>query len=1446
MAGEVPPVADAPPVADPGAKPAQPPRQGRFGWLRTVFLAALLLVMAAGGAVVVLDSPLGHRFVADRIAALAPPSGLRIRIGRIEGSLFNTLSLHEVVLSDAAGRFMIVPEAALDWRPLAWAGLDARSGVYRGLDIRRLILKRGTLLRAPRLNPGDPDAPILPDYDIRIDRLAVENLTVAASVLGQRRRVDFAAKADIRSGRARIDLGGRLGGRDRLRLHLDSEPDRDKFVLDLIYNAPKDGLLAALSGVRRDVQARVSGSGRFTQWHGWGVAVQDGRRLAAFRLGNHAGRYQLAGQVFPGDLLTGSARAAVGQALSIVAEGTATRAELKGSLLAAGAAFKSKAEGTLDLANNRAIAIKLRAALTRPESLTPPIDQPGVQLAGVTLDATVDGRFSALAVIHDLRVASLTSGKIRAEGLRTAGTAHWDGKRLRLPLAISAARVVTGVAELDPRLPGARLTGDVLIAQGLITSERIDAALKGLAARLVLRGDLRRGTYALTGPVTVRGLALRGLGLADAAANVAVTFGAGLPWSLQAATTGRLTRIDNGTLAVLTGGNVRLAAAVRLGARQLPVVQRAELRSAKLELSLHAWGLPGGVTTLTGQGRHLDYGPFTFEAALAQDGPRASLVLANPLPAASLRDVRLAIAPAGEGFRIQTSGDSRLGPFSGLFGLIAPKDGPLRLGIERFTVYQTEITGSLALDSAGATGSLALAGGGVTGTVDLAPRAVKQDVSGQDVSGQDVRGQGFTAAIRARGARFGGNRPIAVGIATIALDGVLAGGQPTLEASVKAEGISSGKLFIGKFAADAALVGGSGSVTASLAGRRGTSFALQGTAAFSPDKVVAFVAGDYAGRAITMPRRAVLERETRADGADGDGADGGGAGGWRLQPTQIDFGSGKLIASGHLLGAETELKLLLSRMPLSVLDIVLPDLGLGGLASGTLEFRNDHQGAPSGHAAIEIKGLTRSGLVLTSRPLDLALVAQLDPTALQTRAVVREGAAVRGRVQALISDLPRGGATLERLRGGKLAAQVRYSGPAEALWRLVALEVIDLTGPLGAAADISGSIDHPVISGAVATRALRVQSNLTGSDVREIEAAGSFAESRLSLAYFRGKTPGGGTISGSGTLDFTDLATHGVGLDLRLAAASALVINRDDMAATVTGPLRLISDGIVGTIAGRVRIERARWTLGRANVAEQLPAISTREINARADIAPPRAPFKAWTYLIDAAGADRIDVRGLGLESEWGADVRLRGNTANPQIFGTAELVRGGYEFAGKRFDLTRGRIRFVGEVPVDPQLDIVAEGDANGVSAKIAISGSAVKPQLAFSSVPALPEEELLSRMLFGSSITQISAPEAVQLASALASLRGGGGLDPINKVRSAIGLDRLRIVSADASIGRSTAVAVGKYLGRRLFVELITDGRGYSATSVEFRVTRWLVLLGTISTIGDESINLKASRDY
>ena len=81
---------------------------------------------------------------------------------------------------------------------------------------------------------------------------------------------------------------------------------------------------------------------------------------------------------------------------------------------------------------------------------------------------------------------------------------------------------------------------------------------------------------------------------------------------------------------------------------------------------------------------------------------------------------------------------------------------------------------------------------------------------------------------------------------------------------------------------------------------------------------------------------------------------------------------------------------------------------------------------------------------------------------------------------------------------------------------------------------------------------------------------------------------------------------------------------------------------------------------------------------------------------------------------------------------------------------------------------------------------------------------------------------------------------------MRKAIGLDRLRIVSADVATGQKTAIGAGKYITRKLFVEVVTDGQGYSATRIEYQMTRWLSLLSTISTIGRTSASVRVSKDY
>lgn len=1399
MADPIDPAASAEPRDAPSAAAV---RRGLRGWQRLVLGILVGLVGLFALAVIVLESPIGHRFVADRIARYAPASGMRVEVGRIEGSLMGAATLRDVRFSDPRGLFLRVPVVELDWRPLNW--------FRTGLDVRKLILRRGALYRAPRLNPGDPDAPILPDFDIRIDRFELDRLTVDKALTGVERRVDLVARTNIRKGRAFLLTDARLGGSDRLHAYLDSEPKADRFAVRLDYNAPRGGVLAALLGARDSLALQVNGAGRYAAWRGRARALQGRAVLADLALTNRGGRYAVSGPVHPGAWVAGPLARITGPTVALRGEGTLARSVLTGRASAEGRGFALALDGAADLAGNTLRQLRVSLA-----SRDPAVLGAGTRLDRGRLEATLDGPFRALTVEHRLTIARLELGGVRADALVQQGRLTRADQRWTLPLDLTTGRIVTGNAMVDPRLTSGRARGELVLDGTRLSSRDLVLGAPGLGAALALSGDTRRGDFRLTGPVAARGVALANLGLANADLGLDLRFGR-TPWLLAAPLRGRLTEVRNATLTTLAGTGIRFAGGVRVGGAQPLLLQHFTVDGSKLALALDGRNLPNGTTTLAGSGRHVDYGRFTLQATVAGDGPRAVLVLANPLPAAGLRDVRLALAPIAQGFRIETTGQSRLGPFAGRLALYSPPGAPTRLVVEDMTVWQTAVTGELLLGKDGANGALALAGGGLDGTIRLAPRG---------------GGQGFDLALTAENARFGGTAPLALGLARVSATGTLVDGHTTVSGNAFAEGIQQGSLFIGRLAANAALRDGIGQITASLSGRRGGRFELQLAADVSPGEYRLLARGDYAGARIGMPRRAVLTRAGE---------------GWELAPTQLDVAGGRLIASGRFDG-ETRLDVAMSDMPLALIDIVSADLGLGGKASGTVAWRVGTDGVPSADARLEVRGLTRSGLVLTSRPIDLSLVARLAATSLEARAVVREGAAVRGRLQGRIDRLPAAGSLIERLSGGGLFAQLRYAGPADALWRLAALETFDLNGPLEVAADITGTLRDPVINGSLASSSLRLQSALTGTDLRNVAVRGAFAGSRLELPAFSGVARNGGQVSGSGSIDLAGLgAGHGPALDLRLAARDAELIARDDMAATVSGPLRIVSDGIGGTIAGRLRIGTARWNLGRASATAELPVVRTREVNPRADVAPVQPRAAPWRYLIDAAGDGRIDVRGLGLDSEWSANIRLRGTTAAPAILGEAQLVRGGYDFAGKRFELTKGVIHFDGNSPPDPRLDIAATAEVTNLTATVVVQGTAGKPDIRFTSVPSLPEEELLSRLLFGSSITQLSTPEAVQIGAALASLRGGGGLDPINKLRTAIGLDRLRIMGADAATGRGTSVAVGKNLGRHFYAEIVTDGRGYNATQLEFRVTRWLSLLASVSSLGRQGIDAKVSKDY
>ncbi|MEA3008640.1 MAG: translocation and assembly module TamB [Sphingomonadales bacterium] len=1385
---------------------APPPRRRR--WLSrlakwTVGLALALTVIAALLAILI-DTGAGHRFIADRIAAMAPNSGLRIHIGRIEGSIWNDTRLRDVRLYDPQGLFADSPLIEVDWQPLAW--------ITNRLVIHRLDADLASLHRLPRLRPSDRPGPVLPGFDIHVGRLEVAQLRIGKAVSGQPRVASLSGEADIRSGRALVDLKAAVkGGGDRLSLLLDAEPDRDRFDLDVRLASPAGGVAGAMLGTGRPIALTVDGDGRWARWNGTARLDLSGRRTADLRLRAEKGRYSLAGRIAPAQFWTGKKARLTAPLVQVAGSATLEDRQLEGRLALRSPALSVVATGIVDLARSRFRDLRIGADLLKPPAMFPNMTGQKVRLV-----ALLDGPFKTFSFAYRLTSPHVAFDATGFEDVWAQGRGRLSKSPVTVPLVMSARRV-TGVGDVAGGiLANLRVEGLLKVTGKALTGEGLNLTSDKLKGRLSLFVDLVTGRFdvVLSGGLT-RYL-IPGLGIVDVASELKVVrhpsgkgtlvTGKGRAW---------VRRFDNKFLAGLAGGLPYLEADLVRGNDFVLHFNNLVLTAPKIRIVGAGFRRRDGTFFFEGKGAQAAYGPFAMSLDGHIERPKMAIRLARPSPALGLTDVLLNLDPTADGFAYRAAGGSYLGPFTSNGAILLPRDRPALIQVGAINVSNSRASGALRSDPGGFTGQLDVVGGGLSGRLAFSPFNNLQRIA---------------IDLRADNARFAGPPPILIRSGRLEGVALLDPGGTSLKGSLVARGLSRGALSIASLNATGDLRGGAGQIRARIAGTRGRDFVFDTVADVAPGRLRLTGRGTVDRRPIVLTQPATLVRE-------GDG--------WRLAPTALTFAGGDATVSGLFGGSVSELNARVESMPLGVLDIGWPQLGLGGSASGTLSYRFGAVGEPSGDANLRIRGLTRSGLVLSSRPVDIGVAAKLAGGNAALRAIaVSEGRTI-GRAQARLGPIGRTGDIGERLSAAPLFAQLRYNGPADTLWRLTGVELLDVSGPVAVGADARGTLSNPQIRGSLRTERARIESAVTGMVIDNVRAAGRFGGSKLVLDSFAGTTKRGGSVTGRAVFDLA--GPKGFGIDIALQARAAQLLDRDDIKAQVTGPVAIRSDGETGSISGKVDLVSGSFRLGAVTASTQVPRLAVREINLPPDERPEPRQLSPWRLDLDVNARNRLMVTGLGINSEWSADLKVAGTVTEPRISGRADLVRGSYDFAGRRFDLERGQIRFLGESPVNPVLDITAQGGVQGLNAVIRVTGRGQRPEIAFTSTPALPQDELLSRLLFGASITNLSAPEALQLAAAVASLNNsGGGLDPINAVRAATGLDRLRIVPADITTGQGTAIAAGKYLGRRVYVEVVTDARGYSATLVEYQITRWLSLLSSISTIGRESVNVRVSKDY
>ena len=222
-------------------------------------------------------------------------------------------------------------------------------------------------------------------------------------------------------------------------------------------------------------------------------------------------------------------------------------------------------------------------------------------------------------------------------------------------------------------------------------------------------------------------------------------------------------------------------------------------------------------------------------------------------------------------------------------------------------------------------------------------------------------------------------------------------------------------------------------------------------------------------------------------------------------------------------------------------------------------------------------------------------------------------------------------------------------------------------------------------------------------------------------------------------------------------------------------------------------------------------------------------------------------IRGRGLDSEWKGDLKVTGPISDPEIVGTFNVVRGNFKFAGRNFELQRGQVSFQGGKKIDPDLNVQAVYEVQDLTATALITGPSSEPKVTLSSTPSYPQDEIVSRILFGSSVADLTPLQAVQLAEAIRGLgKPGGGL--LGSARNVVGLDVLQVGSGQPGGGiESTTITGGKYIAKNIYleVEAAPDG-SQEQVGVDVGLTKHLSVQSTVSPQEGSRVGLKWKRDY
>jgi len=444
---------------------------------------------------------------------------------------------------------------------------------------------------------------------------------------------------------------------------------------------------------------------------------------------------------------------------------------------------------------------------------------------------------------------------------------------------------------------------------------------------------------------------------------------------------------------------------------------------------------------------------------------------------------------------------------------------------------------------------------------------------------------------------------------------------------------------------------------------------------------------------------------------------------------------------------------------------------------------------------------------------------------------------------------------------GNMDVRVKSAGLSLAfLNAYMAKTVSDLSGEISLDLIAHGRPAEPSLSGSFQLNGGKLNALPLNVQINSIAAKGSFDTRMIRIQNLSARA-NDGTLSGSGLVTLKNYQIDK--LKLSLAARRWPAVDTRRYRATMGGNVEVEGSSGAPRITGTLEIVEADLRPDLAFLERSSTAVKRDETITvvSKDGAERTVPtnkhsnnglseselFKKLTLDVTLRMSRNVRVRHPDASAELRGDFHaMKKPGQDLQLIGNSEIIRGWAAFQGRRFEIVRGEIRFVGGGKINPALDILAQHRLPQYTVDALVGGTVEKPSLVLRSNPSLDQADILALLLFGKPSKDLNRGEQTSLAQNALDVTSGFAAATIGSaVAEALGLDDLGFGDLGFTGGR---FGVGRYIGRSTYVTVNQElaGERGQEVSVEYQLAPDWKIGSTTTSKGSSEVEIIWHKRY